>query len=196
VFNGLGCIANLPGAQVNSSGFIGGVEAGYNWQMSPSWLIGIEADFQGSDINGSVNVAGPFNIVGFGPVGGASYIASERLNYFGTIRPRVGFVMNQALIYATGGLAYGGGNVSDDLIGTGVSYPASSSFTRAGWTVGGGVEYAFAPNWSAKLEGLYYDLGRVSVLAGSTQAATGFTFGKGFDVNGGIVRVGVNYKFF
>ncbi|WP_158816717.1 outer membrane protein [Methylocapsa sp. S129] len=205
VANGFGCLASgqPSGAQVSPRGFIGGAQVGYNWQMSPSWLVGVEADLQGSGINGSVNVSGPFVFtVGSGGAG-ESFTASERMNWFGTVRPRIGFVMDRALIYATGGLAYGQVKVSSDFLAVGNyvnNYPASGVFTRTGWTVGGGVEYALSSNWSAKLEGLYYDLGRIALTGSLAPSAgvtpSGYTIGKSFDVNGGIVRVGLNYKFF
>jgi len=86
-------------------------------------------------------------------------------------------------------------SAASDLIFTRVQYPASISSTKTGWTVGGGLEWAFTRSWSAKIEGLYYDLGSVTTAAGSVPIVTGFTFGKQFDANGGIVRAGLNYRF-
>jgi outer membrane immunogenic protein len=76
-----------------------------------------------------------------------------------------------------------------------VSYPAGESVTRAGWTAGGGIEYAFARNVTAKLEGLYYDLGADTIASGSLPVPNGFTRGMSFETRGAIVRAGVNYKF-
>jgi outer membrane immunogenic protein len=195
--DGAGCDTNnVPGAQVHPSGFIGGGQIGYNWQLSPLWVVGVEADCQGADISDSINIAGPFPQTGGGSSGAANFVASERMDWFGTVRPRVGVVWNQALIYATGGLAYGHISVSDNTIFPGLTYPASDSATRFGWTLGGGVEYAIDTHWSVKVEGLYYDLGSVSILGGPEPAGTGYLGGKTFDTNGGIVRAGLNYKFF
>ncbi|WP_158816718.1 outer membrane protein [Methylocapsa sp. S129] len=203
VANGDICLApgSPPGAQVSPRGFIGGAQVGYNWQMNPSWLVGVEADFQGSAINGSVNLTGQFPQNGGGNSDTLNFRASERMNWFGTVRPRIGFVMNRALLYATGGLAYGQVSVSTNtIIVPGLAWPASGSFTRTGWALGGGVEYALSPNWSAKLEGLYYDLGRVAVTGGMAPfpgvKPPGYAYGKSFDIDGAIVRVGLNYKFF
>ena len=114
------------------------------------------------------------------------------------------------LAYATGGLAYGWTNLSHTVFGNvtnggalvGVSYGnVNTSRTQVGWTVGGGLEWAFAPNWSAKLEYLYYDLGSYNILA-ETQGVTLNTRASVNSVSlvsgqfhGNIVRVGLNYHF-
>lgn len=196
VLNGTGCNTNnVPGAQVSPAGFIGGGQIGYNYQIN-NWLLGIEADFQGADISDSINIAGPFATTGGGSSGTATFTASEKLDWIGTVRARLGLVWQQALIYATGGLAYGHVSVSQNSIFSTVQFPSSSDVTRAGWTVGGGFEYAFTRKWSAKIEGLYFDLGSVSTSGGSVPAGfNSFVAGKDFDVKGGIVRAGVNYHF-
>ena len=195
--NGDGCdTTNVPGAQIkNANGFIGGGQAGFNYQADVL-VYGIETDFQGADIKDSVNIAGPFAQVGGGVSGPASFVASERLNWLGTVRGRVGVVAwERSLFYATGGFAYGGVSASQNTIFPAVQYPSSVSETRTGWTAGGGWEYAFAPNWSAKIEGLYYDLGSFSTLGTAVPAGTGFIGGKNFDAKGAIVRAGLNWRF-
>jgi outer membrane immunogenic protein len=203
VVNGPSC-QNVPGGTINGSGVIGGVQAGYNWQVSPNWLIGVEADIQGADIKGSTTLNGPFPFFGggFGPA--TTYTASEKIDWFGTVRGRVGMTTGSVLLYVTGGLAYGHARLNTDLFSPGAfipfSFPASASVTKAGWTVGGGVEWGFASNWSVKVEGLYYDLGTTTVSAGPTVGAgdptlAGFARGKDFNLHGAIGRVGLNYRF-
>jgi outer membrane immunogenic protein len=126
------------------------------------------------------------------------FTASEKIDWFGTVRGRVGFATwDRALIYATGGLFYG--RISANTLFTapnvGTTYPGSASATKAGWTVGGGFEYAFTNNWSGKIEGLYYDLGNITVVGLETPLKFGFQHNKNFDNTGGIVRVGLNYQF-
>jgi outer membrane immunogenic protein len=113
--------ANFAASNGSRIGFIGGGQIGYNWQLSPLWVVGVEADFQGADISDSINIAGPFPQTGGGSSGAANFVASERMDWFGTVRPRVGVVWNQALIYATGGLAYGHISVSDNTIFPGLT---------------------------------------------------------------------------
>jgi len=120
------------GISATGNGFVGGVQAGYNWQ-SGSAVYGIETDIQYSDV--SVEIA-DFDII--------------EIDWFGSTRLRAGFLpTDRFLVYATGGVAYG--KYSVDL--------ADLSDTRVGWTVGAGVEYAIDDKWSLKTEYLYTDLG-------------------------------------
>jgi outer membrane immunogenic protein len=168
------------GTGSDSAGFTGGGQIGYNYQTG-QWVFGVETDIQYADVGGKVSW-GPYSWWGTGGRGS---------QWFGTLRARAGYAVDRTLFYVTGGLAYGGLNDS--------WYHGSTSNT--GWTLGGGVEYAFTPNWTAKIEGLYINLenGNKSltqafagngVLAAGTYSATG-KGGQG----GGVVRVGVNYKF-
>lgn len=161
--------------------FVGGGQVGYNWQ-SGAWVYGLEADIQYVDVGGDV-AWGPYTWWARGGDDGG---------YFGTVRARLGYAIDRTLIYITGGLAYGGLN-SNPLTGNDTS--------NTGWTIGGGIEYAFTNNWTVRLEGLYVDLseGRKSrffvngpggVLPAGTYTATTDS-GSG----AGLVRVGVNYKF-
>lgn len=196
--NGALC-QNVPGSTINGSGLIGGGQIGYNWQVGPSWLLGVEADIQGADINGSTIVNGPFAFFGGGlAVPAAEFAASEKLDWFGTARGRVGAIIGPALVYVTGGLAYGHAQL-DTKFTSPTAFPASAGVTRTGWTAGAGVEWGFTSNWSAKLEGLYYDLGTTTLTAGPVApvgaGAIGFVRGKDFDLRGAIARVGLNYHF-
>ena len=126
------------------------------------------------------------------------------LSWLGTTRGRVGFVAtpdNRLMIYATGGVAYGGGssNFSAFDATTGSFWTGSPSSTRVGWTIGGGVEYAITNNITIKGEYLYADLGSTSFTSiGNAAVAANFpgvvVSGK-FDYNASIFRAGVNYKF-
>jgi outer membrane immunogenic protein len=139
---------------------------------------------------------------------------SKSLDYLGTVRGRIGYLISPALlIYGTGGFAYGGANLSLNVAQLGynqnVNYDTISpgytsiSQTRVGWTAGGGLEWMFMPNWSAKAEYLYYDLGSAQTNAGYTVVAKTrgtdpqINFINGSQIssrfNGNIVRLGVNY---
>jgi outer membrane immunogenic protein len=200
VRNGPGC-QNVPGGSIDASGAIGGGQIGYNWQVGPTWLLGVEADIQAADIKGSTLLNGPFTFFGGGlALPAAQFTASEKLDWLGTVRGRVGATIGSALLYATGGLAYGHAQLSTNLLvppGP-IMFPASASTTKVGWTVGAGVEWGFAGNWSAKLEGLYYDLGTTTLAAGpslSNPGVDGYVRGKDFELHGAIGRVGLNYRF-
>jgi outer membrane immunogenic protein len=196
VVNGITCNVAIPGAQINANGFLGGGQIGYNWQVS-QFVFGIETDFQGAALKGSVYTGVPIALIGGGPPDPpGDFAADERLSWLGTARGRVGFLITPTLLlYGTGGLAYGEVSVYQNTMFTsGIEYPSAASGTRAGWTAGGGFEYAIDPHWSVKLEGLYYDLGSITT-SGPGVPITGYLEGKNFSVEGAIVRVGVNYKF-
>lgn len=172
-------------------GVLGGGQIGYNWQAG-AFVLGLETDFQGSNIRGAGSVFYP------GPGSPVLITANSRLDWFGTVRGRLGFTpLPEALLYVTGGLAYGHVNnnaswVADPL--TSGNLNGSSSDTRAGWTVGAGAEWAFAPRWSVKAEYLYVDLGNTTVRETDPQYPVDFLDYK-FEHRDHIVRVGLNYKF-
>ena len=140
------------------SGLSGGVQAGYNWQTG-ALVFGIEGDIQAT---GAEDTFAPWKFSN---------------PWFGTVRGRAGYAINDVLFYGTGGLAFG------ELRAT--TFGLSESQTNAGWTLGVGAEMGFAPNWSAKIEYLYVDLGNSNFVL--TGASNGYRFG--------LVRAGVNYHF-
>jgi len=222
-----GDIASTATNQFNnrSSGFLGGAQAGYNYQFSRSFVAGVEADIQGSTLRQNLNVTsteGQLNPFGTpGPFWVTTTTVSNRLDYLGTVRARLGVTPKpNLLLYSTGGLAYGRvrsdtqvnfNNTGTDFNVGGPVAPGSSSGsfsdTRFGWTAGGGIEWMFSPNWTARLEYLYYDLGSARYATGGYSSVdlgpTNFpdsgvqTVGTSTTThfNGNIVRVGVNYKF-
>jgi len=176
---------------LDSSGVVGGVQVGYNWQALPNWVFGVEADIAGTDFDNSVMAPNP--------VGGRPMFATERLNWLGTLRGRVGYTpMNRWLVYATGGLAYGHAGLSTALsnINGCAGNNCQSGFASAwltGWAAGVGAEWAFLNDWTARIEYLHYDLGRLSHPMIDPAFAFVFNAQAGFE--GDIVRVGVNRLF-
>lgn len=143
---------------MNPSGFAGGLQAGYNYQIN-QFVIGAETDFQFSGADDTF----------------AAYKFSNP--WFGTLRGRVGWAMNNVLIYGTGGFAYGRGEV--EWLGW------SQTKTHTGWAAGAGIEVAFTPNWSARAEYLYMDLSKENYTM----------VGLNTDIESSIVRFGLNYRF-
>jgi outer membrane immunogenic protein len=186
---------------VDPSGFIGGGQIGFNWQWNKWLVLGVEADFQGSDMEGS-QTSSPIIDIGGASEGADTFLrAHERTQWFGTARARIGFVpMCRLMIYATGGLAYGNIDYSSDTdFGNGTTYSSKFSTTKAGWTVGGGLEWALTHHWSLKAEYLYYDLGSESKtlpqLFDDVPSGNIFFVRNKFDTTANIVRGGVNFKF-
>lgn len=184
------------------NGVIGGGQVGYNWRVQ-NWLVGLEADIQGSSEKGSSDLI----CVGCANDGtNITSILTQKLTWFGTVRGRVGvFVTPSVLLYGTGGLAYGelktGGSITGNNVNgvpVTVAFPGASS-TRVGWTAGVGVEGKIAQNRTAKLEYLYMDLGSASAgPIGTTilvpvRVNAGVSYSSGLTDN--ILRVGVNYQF-
>jgi outer membrane immunogenic protein len=196
VVMGKGC-SRVFGGQVRGDGFIGGGQAGYDWQ-SGRWVLGVETDIQGADVIGSDNVAGPFSVVGSKVLSpAASFAANEKLSWLGTTRGRLGLAFDHLLLYATGGVAYGEASVSQSLVfpTVPVQFPSSASATMTGWAAGGGLEYAFLGNWSAKFEGMFYDLGTITTSGVASPHINNFVEGKAFKVEGAVARVGINWRF-
>ncbi|WP_377829783.1 outer membrane protein [Bradyrhizobium lupini] len=187
----------------NVDGGLGGAQVGYNWQVDRKWVVGVEADIQGTGERGrSNNVLGTLRIGPFGVT--ASSATSTDFPWFATFRARGGFLIDPSLLlYATGGLAVGevkfastptlsiqlfDGNTPIGALVSFTGPTASERQTRVGWTLGAGLEKKFTPNWSAKLEYLYLDLGTKTFFSGT---------GNDIDVRfrDHILRAGINYQF-
>ena len=170
----------------NAGGVVGGGQIGYNYQFGNSFLVGAETDIQGTSMRSGGNAnqilyPDPNNPGGYlfplSPAGNPGIA----LTWFGTVRGRAGFLITPTLLlYGTGGFAYGG-------VSGGYS---NVSNTRTGWTAGGGVEWLFMPNWSAKAEYLYTDLN-----SGGQTGYYGFQTGYHRHPQFNVVRAGVNYHF-
>jgi outer membrane immunogenic protein len=188
--------AGLLSGRADVNGFIGGGQLGYNWQRG-TWLFGLEGDIQFSNERGSGDVCTTAGC----PAGSLLFTRDYKLDWFGTARGRVGFLpAERILLYATGGLAYGGFSGSSWTLPLDVG---TWSSTKAGWTVGAGVEAALGSNWSVKFEYLYMDLGNVGGSSATNTTITGtrivttttvaYLFNTKFTDS--IARVGLNYKF-
>jgi outer membrane immunogenic protein len=150
-----GKVAN---SSIDPSGVAGGGQVGYNWQ-SGQFVFGGETDIQ---FSGADDTFAPYKFSN---------------PWFGTLRGRVGVALNNILLYATGGLAYG--ELKGEFLGL------TETKTLAGWAGGLGMEVGFTPNWSAKVEYLYMDLSdRAYSITGASN---------GLEAN--MLRFGINYHF-
>lgn len=180
----LGITAATSGtSSLTSSGFFGGGQAGFNWQAAPTWVIGAEGDFDAANIQGKANTSAT---VFSGSVG-------TTLDWFGTVRGRVGFLVTpSALFYGTGGWAYGRTTSSANAAGLGLGATGSVGHDKNGWTAGGGLEYAFNQWLSFKTEYLFLDLGTDSLVNG-TVAGVPFSVSEKTTVH--TVKAGINVRF-
>lgn len=131
-------------------GFLGGLHLGYNWQ-SDSLVLGLEGDIELADLDGDTDVLDDF--------GDKIGEIKHEIDWLGSLRLRAGFAADRALFYGTGGLAVGGVKISLED-GDGDEF-ADNSDTKWGWTIGGGIEYAFADELSGRIEYRYTDLGKI-----------------------------------
>jgi outer membrane immunogenic protein len=187
-----------------SGGFIGGGQAGYNWQTG-AFVLGVETDFDGSTESKNRNFSSnPFTGPGIFTGDTLNVNAKQSLEWLGTTRARIGFVAtpdNRLMIYATGGVAYGGGSSNFSVFDSrnGLFFSSNPSSSRVGWVVGGGVEYAITNNITIKGEYLYADLGTNTINTVGNAAVEQFFPGSvataKFSYNASIFRAGVNYKF-
>jgi outer membrane immunogenic protein len=169
-FNGLATGNNGNGR------FLGGLQVGGDYQFNPNVVVGVEGQY--SWLAGSVGAAFP---------GGYAYTNSQR--GLGSITGRVGYTWGPGLLYVKGGYAYSDNNESVTFGGIPVAF-ATSGDHRNGYTVGAGVEYMFAPNWSAKVEYQYYNFGNANFTAPAALVPSG-----SFSTDDHVVKVGVNYRF-
>jgi outer membrane immunogenic protein len=177
---------------VNASGVAGGIEGGCNYQVSPWLVLGVEADWEGTGLSGSRT--GSVNVPTF--VGPDGFTQSFNSHWLSTVRARAGYAAGPWLFYATGGLAVANISFSDTISFPGVGGNAvSGSTTATGWTVGGGIEWMFLPNWTVKGEYLYAQLpGTTYTSVNGVFPAATITHTHG-NVQESIGRIGVNYKF-
>lgn len=166
-------------------GALGGGQIGYNRQFNNllgfnNVVLGVEADIQGAGFNDNRSC-------GSGDCATIGFLYHQKLDWFGTVRGRVGLATGPVLSYFTGGFAYGGVKTSLTSFNT-PAESATFSDTRTGWTIGSGVEASLGGNWTGKIEYLYLDLGNQS----GSSIGNAYTFGS--DIRENIFRVGVNYR--
>jgi outer membrane immunogenic protein len=199
---------SITSADTKLNGAIAGIQGGYNWQ-SGQWVVGIEGDVQWSGQRGSSNFLCAATIAGgpclpgstFLPAGatGTTLSLDQKLQWFGTLRGRAGWTVTPTwLLYVTGGLAVGGIKTDGTLSGFNpnggeVVATGSSSTTKAGWTVGAGLEGVISGKWTGKIEYLYVDYGTVNGTF--TDPGAGIQASFSSHVTDNVVRAGLNYHY-
>jgi outer membrane immunogenic protein len=149
------------GAGVSTSGFVGGGQLGFNYQLNGGLVLGAETDIALSGMDGTA--------------AGVTFST----DYLGSVRARLGYAVDRVMLYGTGGLAYGRGDLQIGGL--------SNKQTQWGWALGGGIEAMVAPQLSARIEYLYMDLGHDTYGSVFGPVNVGLTTG--------LLRAGVNYKF-
>ena len=208
-------VFETPNLDLKSNGPLFGGQLGFNWQINPRWVIGIEGDITGTGLKSSATAA-PTCVTPFCgfvvPVYGASQYMAQDINWLASLRARLGYSWGASMVYVTGGAAWANINYRADSAdavfvcngggggGQGCSYPASFDSTKTGWALGAGYEAMITTNWSFRAEYLFYRFGGTTASAAGTPAAAcavascsaTYIFP---DTDIHTARVGVNYKF-
>jgi len=156
---------------LNPAGGFGGFQTGYNWHFAPRWIVGLESEISFGSLSQS----------GFSTP--SAFATNVKIQWIDTERARIGFLAtNEMLIYGTGGVALAHDKLNE-INGAGTTVMSLDQY-RVGWTAGGGVEYAWSPQWSAKFEYLYSDVGGYRDTRSTNRTA---------DLTLNTVKVGLNY---
>jgi outer membrane immunogenic protein len=188
------------GTQTSSdqNGWLGGLQAGFNYEFPSHFLLGVEGDFSWSDLNGDSTESSVVpRFIGLR----TSYM-NTKINWMATATGRLGYAVNNWLFYAKGGAAWAHKEVNSTTVnpaaGNLLLATITGDDTRTGWTVGGGIEWGFWKNWSVKVEYDYLDFGTET----ESRSATYFNGASGLnpllrdvDWHIHVVKVGLNYRF-
>ncbi|HET7847720.1 MAG TPA: outer membrane protein, partial [Pseudolabrys sp.] len=209
-----------PATSFTSSGVLGGLQVGYNWQCDSNWLIGLETDFNWSGVSGSRSQA--FELRPDPDVAVENASVDERIKWFGTVRARLGYLPTDNLLaYVTAGFAYGrvehgasyininpntgtlsfaaGGFGARCFVGE-TCFTGASRSVSTGWTLGGGLEYALSRNVTIKAEYLYVNLKSNPVTETALRLGGPSTKLASFNANFSrtslsVARLGLNWRF-
>jgi outer membrane immunogenic protein len=174
-----GAFAGSNSLEGSGGRFMGGVQGGADYQFSTNWVIGVEAQYDWMTNNNNAGVVFP-----------AGSVATANTDQLGSVTGRLGYTWGPTLLYAKGGYAWrGNDNVGVSVAGLPAAFTTSGDH-KDGYTVGAGLEYMFAPNWSAKVEYQYYNFGNTTFNTGPADV-----IGTRFRNDENTVKAGINYRF-
>jgi outer membrane immunogenic protein len=174
---------------INGSGLLGGGYAGFNYQINQV-VLGIDGDYSWASLTGSGSDVGPT---------GFTSNKNDKVKWIATLTGRLGYAVNNWMYFGKVGAAWAGFSATSatlNTVGTNVSNGTSAS-TRNGWTIGTGVEWAFAPKWSAKLEYDYVKFSTTTFNSVDTSVLTGVvtSLGRSATSSLSMVKLGAAYRF-
>jgi len=176
-------VVGFTSANAGIDGYLFGGQIGCDLQFAYNWVVGFEGSAGWGNISGNTNVAIPGDSVNF----------TENTDLLTSVTARVGYAWNDWLLYAKGGAAWTGNRYSaSDTAGV---FAFDGLETRLGWTAGAGIEWAFSPTWSVKLEYDYYGFGTRSVtfIDNTISMTSGLV---NINQNVQIVKLGLNFHVF
>jgi outer membrane immunogenic protein len=174
---------SLPLVSQTANGWLAGGTVGYNWQANPWLVLGLEGDWTWTNIEGTSACVG---VIGISCEG--------KVNWMADVTGRLGVAVDRALIYVKGGVAWADTDYTFSIL-----FPPAVSFktsdTRVGGLFGAGVEYAFAPNWSAKIEYDYMDFGKATETFPTAGVFAPVNLQTEINQQIHVIKAGVNYRF-
>lgn len=188
---------NQAGKQtIHLSGFSTGIEAGYNWLLGKSWLLGLETDLEALHLsNNSNSGALPYPSFPADTFVAGAYVNS---NWLFTLRPRIGYLVNHCLFYATAGLGVTQLHSNFYFTDTDAALESGSiDTTKVGPTLGAGVEFELSQKWSFKAEYLYVYFNNTNATETGSNLTVNYpqqVFNYSTNLRTSILRVGVNYR--
>jgi outer membrane immunogenic protein len=182
---GPGTTVGATTAGLDSNGVIYGGQIGCDYQFAPNFVVGVEGAVSAGALRGSTLVPLPANP-------GDTALVTARTDFIPSLTARLGYAVDHWLFYGKGGVAWTNDKYSVTGNFTGIPFDAEGLGMRTGWTAGAGVEWAFADNWSARLEYDYYDFGHANVLM--SDVANGFASTVTFRQSAQMVKLGLNFR--
>jgi outer membrane immunogenic protein len=184
------------------SSVIGGLQAGYNWQFAPTWVVGIEVDWSWANAGGNVNQPWAANPGGALTPGSFTSMSST-LDWVSSLRARLGYlVAPNLMLYGTAGGAWGkidyAASNSNGINGGPLAYQTATAFssTQGGWVAGGGLEWMISPNWLLRGEYLHYSLNNAPSVVVANGNFPGFPSGYSWsNTTVDVARAALSYKF-
>jgi outer membrane immunogenic protein len=174
-----GAFAGDNSLQGSDARFLGGVQGGFDYQFAPNWVTGVEAQYSWLGGGNNTGVLFPGGI-----------LVTANSDQIGSVTGRVGYTWGPALLYGKGGYAWrDNNNIGVSLAGVPQTFTTDGG-RKDGYTVGAGLEYMFAPNWSAKVEYQYYNFGKTTFNSGPAEIV-----GSRFRDDEHTVKAGVSYRF-
>src|SRR5450755_1645154 len=173
-----GAFAGSNSLQGNGGRFMGGVEGGFDYQFAPNWVVGAEAEYSWLSNNNN------------GRVFPGGVLVTSKNNELGSVTGRVGYTWGPALLYGKGGFAFRDNNNFGVTVAGAPAGFTTNGKRQDGYTVGAGLEYMFAPSWSAKAEYQYYNFGSTTRTTGPPAIV-----GTRFKADEHTVQAGINYRF-
>lgn len=182
-FNNQGNPNDTTSSALPLNGFLGGLQAGYNFQSGP-WVFGLEGDWSWTGAKGCAG-----NVIFF------TYESCSQANWYATATGRIGYAFDRSLIFVRGGAAFTQQKHYSNLLG--VIDTQETNNVTSGFIIGGGIEHAITPNWSVKLEYNFMDFGKkdtpLTYLASGSSPGLQENWDVSYRVH--VVKVGINYRF-